>query len=311
MLRRMLLATVASIALMSAGVGKASAASDTVPWTTTGSGWEIVFHRDNNACTMSRDYNEGTTFMVGYSRVKNGWWIGFGRDDWKDSIKENYEYDIVMVTDGTAWASTKFRGHVIPGQHGALLSMNTFNKDFLWALARANRVEFRGNDGKTFRWLALDGSQEAMTRLGECQTAQGYAQVTPPSNDNSQVSSNGPWIVPIERHGSNISMDGWLNGNTRVRFLLDTGATAVSIPRSVADAIGARQTRTVEVEYADGRTGTESVVLIKKLQVGNVYLTDIEATVGEGEVALLGKNFLDEFSSYEISNNQAQLTLRK
>ena len=142
--------------------------------------------------------------------------------------------------------------------------------------------------------------------------------ITQPSNPSPPpvyalppVDAGPVWIVDIKRNGTSIRLDGYLNEGVPVKFMLDTGATAISLPRALAARIGAKEIRKIRVEYADGRTALESVVIIKRLQVGSVYVENIEAVVGDGDTPLLGKNFLDYFASYEINNKLAQLILHK
>ena len=120
------------------------------------------------------------------------------------------------------------------------------------------------------------------------------------------------WSVPIERKGAGIAVDGMLNGSVPIRWALDTGASISNIPYALAVKLGAKVVREQTFELADGSTVTNQVILIKKLQVGNVYVENIEASVSEsGTQPLLGKNFLDAFSSYEINNAQGLLILRQ
>jgi clan AA aspartic protease (TIGR02281 family) len=121
------------------------------------------------------------------------------------------------------------------------------------------------------------------------------------------------WYVPINRRGSVIALDGTINDRVPIRWMLDTGATMSSIPRDVATRLDAKVVGNQRFKLADGTITTKQVILIKKLSIGGaVSVVNIKASVGPaGTAALLGKNFLDAFSSYEINNKQAQLVLRK
>ena len=116
--------------------------------------------------------------------------------------------------------------------------------------------------------------------------------------------------MPIVRHGVNITLNGQLNDRENINFTLDTGATSVSITHDQARRLGLKAVRQVTVEYADGRKAQEDVVIIDKIAVGNVFIRNVEATVSNG-VALLGKNFLDRFGSYEVDNRSAKLICGK
>jgi aspartyl protease family protein len=88
---------------------------------------------------------------------------------------------------------------------------------------------------------------------------------------------------------------GQVNG-VPIRFLVDTGATTVSL--SQADA------RTIGLDYKSGRRGIANtangqvgiwLVRLDNVRVGDIMLNNVEATVSEGpaHVALLGMTFLN------------------
>ena len=90
--------------------------------------------------------------------------------------------------------------------------------------------------------------------------------------------------------------DGAVN-RVPVRFLVDTGATMVSLPQRDADRLG--------IDYRAGRrgsshtaNGTATVYLVKldAIRIGEIELNNIDALVHEGpglEQALLGMSFLN------------------
>lgn len=121
------------------------------------------------------------------------------------------------------------------------------------------------------------------------------------------------WSVPINRRGSVIALDGMLNGSVPIRWTLDTGATISSIPRDIAVKLDAKVIDSQKFVLADGTSTTKQVILIKKMSIGGkISVVNIKASVGPaGTAPLLGKNFLDVFSSYEIDNKQGQLILRQ
>jgi len=103
--------------------------------------------------------------------------------------------------------------------------------------------------------------------------------------------------------------NGTINGNTVV-FLLDTGASDIAIPESIADEIGLHRGREVMVKTANGnarayRTRLDSVA------IGEIELYDLNATILTnitGQEILLGMNFLKHF---EIIQKGKSLTIRQ
>ncbi len=105
--------------------------------------------------------------------------------------------------------------------------------------------------------------------------------------------------------------DGQVNGQ-HVRFLVDTGATLVSL--SVADA------RRMGIDYlsgqrgyslvADGRKVASYRVKLDSVTLGDITIFGVEASIGEGDIgaALLGMSFL---SRTEMRREGQVLTLTK
>jgi clan AA aspartic protease (TIGR02281 family) len=153
--------------------------------------------------------------------------------------------------------------------------------------------------------------------LGTCVPAPGQELPAPSPqlrDPNKNPKNKGEWMVPfIQSRSGGIMVDGKVNDQIPVRWALDTGATMTNIPYSMAVQLGAKVVREQEFYLADGSRTTNQVVIIKRISIGDaVHVDDIEASVGDdNSPPLLGKNFLDAFSSYEINNAQSHLFLRQ
>jgi len=94
--------------------------------------------------------------------------------------------------------------------------------------------------------------------------------------------------------GGHFTADGQINGGA-IRFLVDTGASVVSIPASDANRlrIDYRKGRRGMVQTAAGPTEAYAVML-DSVRVGGIELQNVEAIVIERglDVALLGNSFL-------------------
>ncbi|MBC7802293.1 MAG: retroviral-like aspartic protease family protein [Candidatus Parcubacteria bacterium] len=95
--------------------------------------------------------------------------------------------------------------------------------------------------------------------------------------------------------GGHFMADGQING-AAVRFLVDTGASAVALPASEANRL--------RIDYRSGRRGTTQtaggpmemyVVRLASIRVGGIELQNIDAVVLERglDVVLLGNTFLN------------------
>lgn len=107
-------------------------------------------------------------------------------------------------------------------------------------------------------------------------------------------------------------IDAVVNGKP-VRFLLDTGASAVVLTRADAARLGfdAAQLKFSQIfETANGRTRGAPVAL-QSLRIGPLAFDHVAASVNEGEMrqSLLGMRLLEKFSSIEIRNDT--LTIRR
>ena len=105
--------------------------------------------------------------------------------------------------------------------------------------------------------------------------------------------------------------EGRVNGS-RVRFLVDTGATLVTIPASEALRLGIdyRRGQQASSQTANGRVMVWRVRL-DSVAVGPLVLTSVDAVVHESpglDVSLLGMSFLNRT---EIRREGANLTLTK
>jgi len=92
-------------------------------------------------------------------------------------------------------------------------------------------------------------------------------------------------------------------GDRRIRFLVDTGATTVSLTPDDARVLGIDPDRLVyryEVSTADGHARAAKVRLTR-LSVGGATLTDVDALVIEKGLptSLLGMSYLGRLSRFE------------
>ena len=115
--------------------------------------------------------------------------------------------------------------------------------------------------------------------------------------------------IPADGQGHHWAI-GQVNGRT-TRFLVDTGATAVSLPASFAKTAG--------IDYQKGQRGYVQTangtaiawrVKIDTLTIGDITLYQVDATVMESglDVALLGMSFL---SRTDMKRDGANLVLTK
>ena len=109
-----------------------------------------------------------------------------------------------------------------------------------------------------------------------------------------------------------------INGQITLEFLLDTGASEVTIPADVFLTL--LRTHTVGQEdfigtgryvLADGSERASKRFRLREVRVGHHVLSDVVANVApvQSEYPLLGQSFLSKFSSWSINNKSATLVL--
>ncbi len=107
----------------------------------------------------------------------------------------------------------------------------------------------------------------------------------------------GQRIVLSAGSGGHFVTSGSINGGS-VQFLVDTGATTVSMSRAQADRLGLnyRNGRPVRMQTANGVI-SGYLMTLDRVRIGDVEIGGVEATVAERDmpVVLLGNSFLSRF----------------
>ena len=132
--------------------------------------------------------------------------------------------------------------------------------------------------------LDIDGKRRVLQRGMHYRGAEGAA---PPGGRQTAV-------LAADTRGHFIA-EGTVNGG-HVRFLVDTGATAVSLPASDALRLGLdyRGGQRIRMQTANGTALAYSTKL-ERIKIGNIELYNVDAIVIENDlhVALLGMTFLN------------------
>ena len=117
---------------------------------------------------------------------------------------------------------------------------------------------------------------------------------------------NGEFVVPVE-----------INGVITLNFVVDSGATDVSIPSDVVSTL--MRTDTIERSdfigtqtyvLADGSELPSNTFIIRSLKVGNTRVENVTGSVSpaKGDL-LLGQSFLQRFKSWSMNNATHDLVL--
>jgi len=123
--------------------------------------------------------------------------------------------------------------------------------------------------------------------------------------------------IPLKRQDNTFLIPVVINGSLVLDFIIDSGASDVSIPADVfltlmrtgtirnEDFLGSK-----EYQLADGSTVPSETFMIRTLKVGNRELENVTGSVARVEGSLLlGQSFLTRFRSWSIDNERGVLLL--
>lgn len=116
-------------------------------------------------------------------------------------------------------------------------------------------------------------------------------------------------LVLIRNRMGHYVANGSINSQP-VTFMLDTGATDVSIPEPIANKLGLQKGPSAMYQTANG-TARVYLTRLKSISLGDIQLNNIRATINPGyksDEILLGMSFLKHL---EFSQRGNTLTLRQ
>lgn len=119
-------------------------------------------------------------------------------------------------------------------------------------------------------------------------------QRNPNRTVNSNTAVNGVREVILQRNRSGHYLVTGRIDHQPVEFMLDTGASDVSVPEGVARRLGLQRGIPVTYSTANG-TITAYLSRLPSLSLGDIELQDVQASINphmEGDTILLGMSFL-------------------
>jgi clan AA aspartic protease (TIGR02281 family) len=117
--------------------------------------------------------------------------------------------------------------------------------------------------------------------------------------------------IQVQRAGTSMRVVAVLNGRVRAPFIVDTGASDVTIPRWVADELDIEvtsRTRRQVYQTANGRI-EEPVVTLRSVDLGGAVAENVAASISSTmPVGLLGLSFFNRFR-YQVDPQHGVITL--
>jgi aspartyl protease family protein len=133
----------------------------------------------------------------------------------------------------------------------------------------------------------------------------GFIAVVSP-NVARPIVTDGSGVVTIERsRDQHFYVEGAINGHP-VTFLVDTGASLVSVSNEFARTIGLAPGAPATFGTAAGPIAGR-IVPEANVRVGGIRMDGIRVGVGTGEQALLGQNFLNRV---ELTQGKTRMVLQ-
>ena len=121
--------------------------------------------------------------------------------------------------------------------------------------------------------------------------------------------------IPLVHEHGTLQVPVVINGKISLNFIIDSGATDVSIPASVFSALTRDGTVSRQdfldkrlYKLADGSGEISQRFRIRSLRVGKLEVRDVIASIGDsGGLPLLGQSFLSRLKSWSIDNERQAL----
>lgn len=166
-----------------------------------------------------------------------------------------------------------------------------------------------GDTYKGVKVLAIQGEQVTLDLGGKRQTMRvGDAPASVGSTSGQQ--NSGSRVVLVAGPGGHFLSEGQINGRV-VQFMVDTGATMVSMGATDAKRIGLnyQSGQSVQMGTANGMTQGWRVNL-DTVRIGDVVINNVDAIVTSAGMpyVLLGNSFLNRF---QMNRNNEQMVLEK
>ena len=295
-----------------------------------------AFRRSGRLDDALRDANEAIRRAPTYSFVFRGRANVYNDMGKYDLAVGDYDHAIQLAPDDGGLFID--RGKVLRTQSKFEQAISDFNRaldlDKKWTAAYRERgltYKLMGRSAQAVDDLTTydrlqPGDQEvalALTELGSRHASSGsdnaplagVPPTQPPSESPSVIA--GPTVVPMVPEGGTFVVPVRINDQITLKFVIDSGASDVSVPADVvmtllrtgtitdADFLG-----TQEYRMANGSVVPSKQFVIRSLKVGDRTLNDVTGSVAPVEGSLLlGQSFLRRFKSWSIDNQREALVL--
>jgi clan AA aspartic protease (TIGR02281 family) len=135
------------------------------------------------------------------------------------------------------------------------------------------------------------------------------------ANGNSPIETR----IPLVKMSGGLIAPVVINNTLKLNFIVDSGASDVSIPADVFSSLVRANTVTQaditgvrNYKNADGEVFQSKTFVIRSLKIGNIEAPGVQAKVSPSNAPpLLGQSFLKRFKSWSIDNSTQELILQR
>jgi clan AA aspartic protease (TIGR02281 family) len=214
-----------------------------------------------------------------------------------------------MITEVLANHPDSAKAHYVQAELYAKEGKNTFARSELLEAERLNPGLSKFSEQSV---------RELKAQLGVPDSTSSHTSVKPLVKDQV-IAHVGENRIPLATMGGTLVAPVVINNAIKLNFLVDSGASDVSIPADVfstlvrtntvsqADITGFRNYRN-----ADGEISQSKTFVIRSLKIGNIEVLNVHAKEAPANAPLLlGQSFLKRFKSWSINNSSQELILQR
>ena len=134
-----------------------------------------------------------------------------------------------------------------------------------------------------------------------------------PKAEHANLANPQKFAIPLTREDGRLLVDGRINNNSAVRFIVDTGASITVIPARMASRLGldSKAAPLIEIRGVGGAVDGR-LIEVDILKVGNAEARNFDVVVIDDdlrELSLLGGDFLSRFQM-DINYTRGQMVLQ-
>jgi predicted aspartyl protease len=261
------------------------------------------------------------TSVIGYAAAALGLSLSLSAPapaaDAEPTMKQIYEAATTGHLDEAQQMITKVLANHPESAKAHYVQAEVYAKEGKKSFARSElREAERLNPGLTK--FSEQSVRELKAQLGVLDSISSRTSVKPQVKDQL-VARFGENRIPLATMGGTLIAPVVINNAIKLNFLVDSGASDVSIPADVFSTLVRTNTVTQtditglrNYRNADGEVSQSKTFVIRSLKLGNIEVLNVQAKEAPANAPLLlGQSFLKRFKSWSIDNSTQELILER